>query len=123
MKRIYHHYEKWEDYRNGMYDEVIGDEYDESKMINDSIAVLSDQKLFHSVMMKILKVWKCSAEENLTNTGRNRRAWLGQAACCYHSKVPEIITKKAWKLLDEKTQAEANETATKIIKEWDLTHE
>jgi hypothetical protein len=34
-----------------------------------------------------------AVEVNLSNTNCNRRAWLGQAACCYRFSVPGFCSR------------------------------
>lgn len=117
MERIYHHYKKWEDWQNGMYGE--GDKKKEGQLIKSAVDLLSNPSKLYVAMFQVATKWKHAAEVNLTNKSRNRRAWLGQAACCYEHKVPEILTKTSWWMLDEKTQNEANSIATKVILEWE----
>ena len=59
--------------------------------------------------------WKSSADVHLTNKECNRKAWIGQASCCYYANVPEILTCIAWNQLTEKQQQKANLIAKKII--------
>ena len=63
--------------------------------------------------------WKYAAEQNLSNTSRNRQAWLGQAACCFNHGCSESLTKKAWHQLNISDQNKANEIADKVIHEWE----
>ena len=115
MKQIYHNYKKWEDYKNGMYDKPINKE-DE---INNAIHVLSNCDLFEDICRKILKEWNIACDVNLSNVNNNRRAWLGQAACCYEYKVCDISTRQAWGRLIDKQRDDANKIADKIIYEYE----
>jgi hypothetical protein len=63
--------------------------------------------------------WIYSAEQNLSNSSRNRQAWIGQASCCYKYGVPEHITKYAWRLMSFEQQHKANQIANKVIKIWE----
>lgn len=112
MNRIYHPYQEWEDYKNGMYADVDGNKED---LINDAIKLLTSTNLFFTEGIKMINEWTISAEENLTNADQNRRAWIGQATCCYTFGVPEIITKQAWGLISEVQRYEANKIADKLI--------
>jgi hypothetical protein len=118
--RIYHHYEKWEDWAGGLYNAVAISE--ESEFIEEAVLVLSVPENCLHAMRYAIHNWTFSCEQNLSNRNRNRRAWLGQAACCIAFGVPEYLTKTAWNTLPESTQAKANEIAEAVIKEWELLH-
>lgn len=115
MKRIYHHYERWEDYKNGMYIDS-----DNEELIIKAIQLLSNQELFLTTAKIMLEQWSNSAEVQLSNPHRNKQAWLGQASCCFLFKVPENLTKEAWRRLDDETRIKANKTADIVIFEWKL---
>lgn len=117
MKQFYAKYTDWEDYQNGMYDS-----YDLNKkesLINESINLLTDLNKFYKTMNIIIKKWKISTKVNLTNLETNRKAWLGQAACCYNHNCPETLTRIAWSRLTTEQQIKANKTAQKIITEYE----
>ena len=113
MKVIYHDYKKWEDYQNGMFSHY--DKLKEEELINKAICVLSDPYYFDLILSKVFKEWKYSKDENLSNPHSNRRAWLGQSACCYEFKLPETITRKAWAKLTNDQRFYANKVADKYI--------
>jgi hypothetical protein len=121
MQRIFHHYEKWEDYLNGMYDclEITED----NKNIDLAITMLSDNNLFLNTCENVLINWPIATEVNLTNKSSNRKAWLGQASCSYHFKVPEMYTRIAWSKLTEQQQIEANNIAEFAIQYFELSYE
>lgn len=119
IKQKFHHFNKWEDFKNGLFDSNC-DFYDEK--LNFSIELLSDQDMFFYIGLKMCEDWIYSAEHNLTDSSMNRRAWLGQATCCYNHKAPDYVTKDAWWKLSEETRKEANKTADKILKEWQSKH-
>lgn len=114
MKRIYYPYYEWEDYINGMYDPP--------SVFNTTKAkeLLSNQSEFLITSMNVLREWPKSADVNLSNISCNRQAWIGQAACCYKYGIPEIVTRQAWAELDKETQREANRTADKIIRAYEI---
>lgn len=123
MKRIYHPYWKWEDYKEGMYD--LEKEYletEEEQLSNRAKELLSDQPYFSYIATKVISEWINAAEQNLTNQSKNKQAWIGQASCCYALKVPERITKIGWRLMTPDQQKEANNTADKIIIQWEKNH-
>lgn len=123
MKRIYHRYEKWEDWQHGMYNKTVDyDEKEQEKRAKMCMQVLSDQERFFKIANSVLDNWVISSDVNLSNVNRNRQAWIGQSACCYELGVPEFITKWAWRMMELKDQKEANQTANKIIKLWESKH-
>ena len=121
IKPYYAEYTLWEDYTNGMYEPI--DKLQEQEFIGKAIEVLSNPKLFLTICYDILKYWEIASKVNLTNIHSNRRAWLGQAACNYHYKVPEILTRQAWSKLTDIQREEANKIADKIIKIFEASYE
>jgi len=117
MTQIFHHYKKWEDFKNGMYSK--SNVFSDHSLINLATLVLSDESLCYSAMKRVVKEWPFATEHNLTNLGQNRRAWLGQAACCITHAVPEDLTKIAWNNLGIENQMRANNIADIIINEWE----
>jgi|TARA_Y100000034_G_scaffold133644_1_gene199709 vacuolar-type H+-ATPase catalytic subunit A/Vma1 len=117
MKRIFHPYYLWEDWKAGMFKKKINE--NEEKLSKQARELLSNENEFFKVAYKVIKEWKYSSEHNLTNKSRNRQAWLGQASCCYKLGVPEYITKYGWRLLDLGQQNKANKIADKVIKIWE----
>ena len=120
MNRIYHHYSEWEDYQNGLYN--LNEVENMDSLILNCANLLKNCEEFYSVMLKVIKHWRKAAEVNLTNTNRNRQAWLGQSSCCYKFKAPEYITKIAWRTLSKVEQDKANKTADRIILEWETKY-
>lgn len=112
INKYYTHYTNWEDWKNGMYRDVKEKEY----YIKKAIECLRDPYLS---MYGVIKEWKQSTKENLSDISSNRRSWLGQAACCYKYGVPENLTRVAWGLLTSEERINANKTADKIIKLWE----
>ena len=121
MKRIYYPYTEWEDYQNGLF-KTVSSPY-EGVLINNAISLLSNPKKFYEVAKKVINEWPKAADLNLSNVGRNRQAWIGQASCCYKFGVPENQTKRAWNLLTEQQQNDANKIADIIILEWEKSKE
>lgn len=117
MKRIWHPYTDWEDYKAGFFDtQMDGDKEPAVKECED---LLSADPGLGAWMEKVLQEWPVSCEANLSYTGMNRRAWLGQAACCLAFGHPSFITKRAWHRLDETTQTAANAQADRVISQWE----
>jgi hypothetical protein len=121
MKQFYAEFIYWEDYINDMYD--LPEKEDEEEYVLSAIKMLSDTDLFLETCKEVLINWTISSKVNLTNTGCNRKAWLGQATCSYKYKVPEVCTRIAWSRLTIEQQDSANRIAEKIIKSFELNYE
>ena len=121
MKQYFEQYTFWEDYLNGMYEIPLKSDGDGLVIL--SIKMLTDKELFLSTCKDILINWPISTMVNLTNKQCNRRAWLGQAACNYRFKVPEICTRIAWSKLTPIQQFEASLIAEKIIINFEMNYE
>lgn len=115
LVRKYHHYEEWEDYKSGMYDEL---KEGRDCRINLAASLLSDPTLCERFMREVVKRWKMASEQVLTNVSINRRAWLGQSACCLYAGVKEDETRAAWWKLTDEQRKIANDIADKVILEW-----
>jgi len=116
MKRIYHPYTLWEDFRRGFYDNCSG--LDKKEKIEKVIEMFSSKELTREFMMLAIDEWKYSCEHNLTNGGMNKIAYLGQAACCLYSDVPSTITMESWSKLTPEVQEEANKIANEVLEIW-----
>jgi hypothetical protein len=120
MKQFFKHYTLWEDYQNGMYNlNVPNEDY----LIENAVKLLSNPNQFKLVCLNVLENWKVSSLINLTNISCNRRAWLGQSACCYLNKVPEYLTRKAWANLTISQQEAADKVADEIINFFNVQNE
>ena len=117
IKRIYHSWEKWEDYKAGFYDNISGS--NKKEMIDKVVEMFSSKDLTEKYMDKVIHNWFYSCEQNLTNNGMNKIAYIGQAACCLYFGVPATVTMEAWSKVDEAHQMEANEIAIKKLNEWE----
>lgn len=117
MKQVYYPYWEWEDYQYGMYDSVPDDEM--ITLIGLARDLLSDPTEFDKEASDMVFNWPISATHNLTNKSINRRAWIGQATCCFALNVPEILTKLAWTELTTEQRNEANNIAQKIIEDYE----
>lgn len=123
MKKIapfFAEYTVWEDYINGMYNPCNQNE--EEQLITYAVEILSNKSLFKRTCLSLLIDWPISSKVNLTNQSCNRRAWLGQAACSYKFKVPEICTRIAWSRLTDIQRYEANKIADTIINYFENTY-
>lgn len=115
IKQRFHHFSKWEDFRSGLYDSTC-ERYEEKVQL--SIDLLSNQKHFYEVATEMVNTWNYSSEQMLTDASVNKKAWIGQASCCFNHNSPDYATKDAWWKIPEKIRDEANTTATIVMMEW-----
>jgi len=115
MKRVYHHYEKWEE--KGMWQKASKGE--EARLLKLVIDFIGNANLYGSFMMRVIEEWPYSCEHNLTDISMNRQAWIGQAAVYIALKCPEDITRLAWHYLTREQQDEANQKADDAIAKWE----
>lgn len=116
MKRIYHPYWLWEDFRNGFYDNISGKKKKELSL--KVIELFNDSKLTRENMMRVIDEWKYSCEHNLSNDSMNKIAYLGQGACCLYAGVPNSITMETWSLLSKERQKESDKIANEVLEIW-----
>lgn len=117
MNRQWHPYWQWEDYLAGMYEPPATEHLD--RLASDAVAVLASPCEFLGWASRVIKEWPIAAAHNLTAVGGNRRAWVGQAACCLARGVPEIATRAAWKQLSQDQQDTANAVADEVIRAYE----
>lgn len=116
MKQIYYHYTKWEDFQNGMYNEI---KEGRKERIQKAIYLLTNLDLLYEQMKKVTKEWKFATEQNLTNNSINHQAFLGQTACNIWGKIKEDETREAWGYLTNEQRYKANKVADKVYLEWE----
>lgn len=109
--RIYHHYEKWEDFHNWLYKFWECTEEIKEKCY-DLFVNLEELEMY---MKRVVDEWKYSAEQQMSNPSRNKQAWLWQAACCMKCWANEDNVKEVWRMLSEEEMQKANWVADKII--------
>jgi len=117
LHRVYHHYEKLEEFHCGMWGKVSPEHQEE--YLKKAIEFTGDAELYGSYMMKAIVEWPSSCEHNLTDRAMNRQAWIGHAACCIGLGYPEDIIRLAWHYLSEQQQDEANAKADEAIAAWE----
>lgn len=118
MKQIYHPYTLWEDVKAGILKNDFTEKQTE-KLTLKSKKLLCNSEKFWEIGKKVIREWRYSSEQHLSNLSRNRQAWIGQASCCYAFGVPEHITKYAWRLMTKLEQDEANYIVNGLIKLWE----
>lgn len=120
IKQIFHPYEKWEDYRNGMYNE---DKVGRKERVLIAKLILTNPQLLEECMRRVVKEWKYATEHNLTNPSINHQAFLGQCACSIYGKVHEDETREAWNTLSNEERYVANYIADKVYESWKFVQE
>jgi hypothetical protein len=118
ISRVYFNYTEWECFRHGMY-ETKTKYMDEQTLIQDCVNMLSCPYYLQESMLFVTHHWVKSAHQHLSNTSRNRQAYLGQTANCWAHGAPEILTKLAWNELTENQKTRANEVADYVIRDWE----
>lgn len=121
MKKIWHHYEQWEEYHYGMWRRLPTDH--EEPYFRLAITFTGDAFLYGYYMNRVIDAWPMSCEQNLTDMSLNRRAWLGHAACCLAFRCPEYLVRQAWWELTEDQRREANRKADEAIALWESRHD
>lgn len=117
MKRVFHPYNLWEDYTNGMWRKVPFSQ--EGVFLEESIKFTGNAELYGKYMIRAINEWPNGCEHNLTCVGMNRQAWIGHAATCIALTSPEYITRLAWHQLTQEQQDLANAQADIAIKIWE----
>lgn len=115
--RILHTYDKWECYKNGFYSNTPPVNFSEEDCEKIYAEFLSNIELFEAILDKVINEWKYSCEHYLTNDSMNRIAWLGQAALCYHHKIPSKY-RSGYSLLSKEQQLLADKSALKYLNIW-----
>lgn len=121
IEQVFHHCLTWEDYRHGMFREVIrkGD----AEIQQAAQTLLSSTDKLREAMIRVINEWPIASEENLSNVDQNRRAWLGWAACSLGCDAPDILTRRAWGCLLLAQQNAANAVADEVIAIWEHRYE
>lgn len=114
--RIYHPWDKWEDYHFNFYDNCTGQQKE--------FKLQSAVDMFNSVidtercMNHVVDNWTNSMEHNLTNNSMNKIAYIGQSACAFYDNIPATITMEAWSLLTDEVKERSNQLAQGAIDKW-----
>ena len=116
MKRIYHPYNLWEDYRDGFYDNISGSE--KQKKVELVVEMFNSEELTYVNMNRVINEWTNSCEHNLTNESMNKIAYIGQGACCLYGGVPSSITMSSWSLLSNEVKERADKQAKEVLNNW-----
>lgn len=111
MTRFFAPYTEWEDVAAGLF--AIR-KIDAHKVKLAKRLLCSPRKL-RKIMLQVVIEWPVAAKVNLTNTGCNRCAWLGQSACCFLHGAMEEETIQAWRTMTEIECDAANAVACEVI--------
>ena len=120
MKQLFYHYTLWEDFQNGMYNEVKEGREDR---IKKAMYLLSDTNLLYEQMSRVTHEWNYATKQNLTNGSINHQAFLGQTACNIWADIKEDETREAWGRLSCDQRYKANKVADRVYNEWKFKHE
>jgi hypothetical protein len=89
------------------------------RLLARAVEFTGNAALYGSYMKRVVDTWPFSVEHNLTNTGMNRRAWVGHAAASLAIGAPEYITRQAWWMLTEDQRRKANRRADTAIRRFE----
>jgi len=117
MKRIFHPWHLWEDYKHNFYGGVTED-YQKDDTLRLYADFLADLSKFEAALKSITTEWKHSCEHNLSNENMNRVAYLGQASCALAYKVPHSKSMGGYNLLTEEQKQKADALAEKYLNLW-----
>lgn len=115
MTRMYHSWEKWEDFKYGFYG---GMKCPQNNTLQLNYELLKNLHKFEIALKIITAEWKYSCEHNLTNESLNRIAYLGQAACALLYNSPAEESRAGYNLLSKSEQESADALANKYLNLW-----
>lgn len=120
MSRQYFHYEQLEEFQQGMWRIVRG----EQRIANATAAanLMRDAKAFKAAMYRAVRDWPNSCLHNLTAEAVNKIAWLGHAGCCLGVGSPEENTRIGWHMLSGPEQDSANAAALEVLNYWESVY-
>jgi hypothetical protein len=84
----------------------------------DAARLLADAPKFRDVAETMIEAWPVATAQHLTDTGCNRRAWVGQASCAFAFGCTRLATIHGWFTLTAAKQDAANAVADEIIARW-----
>lgn len=117
MKRIYHPWHLWEDFKHNFYG-GSDTETKKDKTLKLYASLLRDLPRFEEALKTIINEWKHSCEHNLSNESMNRIAYLGQASCSLVYKVPHTMSMAGYNLLNDEEKIAADALAQKYLDLW-----
>jgi len=120
-ERVYFHYEKLEEFQQGMWKILRGDE--RKQKILEAAALMKRPEEFKRAMVTAVNTWPNSCAHNFTCEGMNKIAWLGHAGCCIATGSSEEATRAAWYRLTDDEMNRANAVADEALAEWRISRE
>ena len=121
IRRVYHHWEKWEAVEAGMYDMSPPEGMSTDEAVEAYTDFLADVPRFESAMQRVIVEWPISCEQFLSNVSINRIAWLGQASMCIDTGVP-CVFRRGFSRLSGGQQKAANNAAALVLSNWEFKH-
>ena len=121
MKRVWHPYHLWEDWINGMWTPLHGQ--DKKSMLEKAIVFTGNHIEYGRWMKKVIVQWPIACEHNLTSMQTNKLAWIGHAATSLAIKCPEMITREAWGMLTQQQRDLADHQAMITLDLWTKNYE
>lgn len=118
ITRVYIPYWEWEDWKNGMW----GKSTDEIRDLQQAIEFIGYHERYGKAMGEVITAWPYTMLNSLTNTGTNRRAFLGHCAVTYELGIPEYITRMAWRELSDMQRKLADAEAQKHIDNYEIEY-
>lgn len=115
MKQVFYPFWEWEDI--GMWRALESGE--RAGFLSKAIEFTGNAKAYGQAMLQVIPAMPIACRQNLTDTGQNRRAWIGHAACFLAINCPEDVTREAWGLLTQQQRDEANAVADHAIEQWE----
>lgn len=116
IDRYFCHYEQLEEYKFGMWRRSKSGNFDSN--VSEARSFMMDIGGFSGAMSEVCDEWVNSCKVNFTTPSVNPIAWLGQAAVCHATGIPESCTRSAWFQLPFDIQQRANASAKGHIEEW-----
>jgi len=113
MKQIYHHYLKWECYKNGMWRRTTKEEIDQH--LQSAIVFTGSHEMYGNAMTNVCNNWKYSIDHHLSDKNINRKAYIGHAACNFEHGWSEGLVRMAWWHLTDEQRELANLQALRAI--------
>lgn len=116
IKRVFHRWEKCEEYKTNMWRAVPVEDRD--GYVHKSRELMLDCNAFESAMRLAVDSWPFSCEAALSASTMNHQAWIGHAGCAINHNAPEDLTRQAWRTLTKDQQEAANAAADRAIAYW-----
>lgn len=116
MKKIWHPYWTWEEWKAGMWRKLSASE--ERNMLPLAVEFTGNPDLYGSFMVRVTNEWPVSCEHNLTDRSLNKQAWIGHAACALAHSLPEYLVRSAWGRLTDDQRNKANLKASEAVYLW-----